>query len=198
MLLPTCGWIFSFSQEAGSRTASLKRSNQVKGLRHSRSVSCSMRLFNIFESTLPLPSADMDVSQILFLLTGNYSSIHAMSQSTAGILMTSCPPRECSFWLWLLRCSSSDIETTPMLVHCIVNLGCPGGGGPVSPFRAHTECMLPAERHYKLPWRDTAHVGMWRASLTFCGKSRLRSPRILFKMEISLEYSPSIFGNMTH
>lgn len=27
-------------QEAGSRTASLKRSNQVRGLRHSRSVSC--------------------------------------------------------------------------------------------------------------------------------------------------------------
>lgn len=61
ILLPTCGWIFSFSQEAGSRTASLKRSNQVKGLRHSRSVSCSMRHFNILESTLPLPSADMDV-----------------------------------------------------------------------------------------------------------------------------------------
>lgn len=39
--VPRCGWIFSSPQEAGSRTASLKRSNQVKGLRHSRSVSYS-------------------------------------------------------------------------------------------------------------------------------------------------------------
>lgn len=42
-LFPTYGWIFSFPQEAGSRTASLKRSNQVRGLRHSRSVSCSVK-----------------------------------------------------------------------------------------------------------------------------------------------------------
>lgn len=48
-LFPTCGWIFSSSQEAGSRTASLKRSNQVKGLRHSRSVSC------LFSETLQYP-----------------------------------------------------------------------------------------------------------------------------------------------
>lgn len=42
-LFPTCGWIFSSSQEAGSRTASLKRSNQVRGLRHSHSVSSSVK-----------------------------------------------------------------------------------------------------------------------------------------------------------
>lgn len=55
-LLTTCGWIFSSPQEAGSRTASLKRSNQVRGLRHSRSVSCPS------EETLEYPRVNSAIA----------------------------------------------------------------------------------------------------------------------------------------
>ncbi|TNN23522.1 Gamma-aminobutyric acid receptor subunit beta-3 [Liparis tanakae] len=47
---------YDAAREAGSRTASLKRSNQVKGLRHSRSVSCP------FSETLRSPRVDSAIA----------------------------------------------------------------------------------------------------------------------------------------
>lgn len=81
-LFPTCGWIFSSPQEAGSRTASLKRSNQVRGLRHSRSVSCSVK----WDSTSwPLPSADMEFYFIFLVYFASIQKIfpHPWNESSS-------------------------------------------------------------------------------------------------------------------
>lgn len=84
-LFTECGWIFSSPQEAGSRTASLKRSNQVKGLRHSRSVSC------LFSETLQSPWVNSAIAIschgcffsifFFFCLDANYFPIHGMNSS---------------------------------------------------------------------------------------------------------------------
>lgn len=89
-LFPTYGWIFSFPQEAGSRTASLKRSNQVRGLRHSRSVSCSV---NWDPSTSPSRHCHQltwtFISFFLFILPQfkNYFPIHGMNQAADTFIM---------------------------------------------------------------------------------------------------------------
>lgn len=94
-------WTFSSSQEAGSRTASLKRSNQVRGLRHSRSVSsCPMKLG--FKSTLPYPSAAMEMNLFLsFLLFRQFLfsiyPIHGMNQVATDIFMTSTSSKQILF-----------------------------------------------------------------------------------------------------
>lgn len=100
-LFPTRCWIFSSPQEAGSRTASLKRSNQVRGLRHSRSVSfCPMRLG--FKSTLPYHQLTWMLIFFFNLFISPISfwkmyTIHGMNQATTDIFMTSASSKEFSF-----------------------------------------------------------------------------------------------------
>lgn len=100
-LFPTCGWIFSSPQEAGSRTASLKRSNQVRGLRHSRSVSCSVKWDS---STSLSPHCHQltwsFISFFLFILPRyeKYFPIHGMNQA-ADIFITLTHSPETPFWI---------------------------------------------------------------------------------------------------
>lgn len=107
-LFTECGWIFSSPQEAGSRTASLKRSNQVKGLRHSRSVSC------LFSETLQSPWVNSAIAischgcffHFLFFFFASTQIISPSMewiQATADIFMTLPYSQENSFRLWLFH-----------------------------------------------------------------------------------------------
>lgn len=186
--MPTCGWICSFSQEAGSRTASLKRSNQVKGLRHSRSVSW------LFSETLQYPWVNSAIAIswqpflkiFFFALMEKHFSIHAMSQSTADIFMTLPYSRECSFWLWLTHCSFPTLKQHSCSIsHCEIDVS------DMNPFLL-SELILNACRLYDIIQSHISYTAFmtcacWdvaNQSVTFSAKSRPRSPRILFKMEV--------------
>lgn len=101
-LFPTCGWIFSFPQEAGSRTASLKRSNQIRGLRHSRSVSCSVK----WDSSASLSHHCHQLTWSFYFISfvcyasiqKKYFPIHGMNQA-ADIFITLTHSPETPFWI---------------------------------------------------------------------------------------------------
>lgn len=115
-LFTKCSWIFSSPQEAGSRTASLKRSNQVKGLRHSRSVSClfSATLQFLPVDSLSLPSARHD-DIFLRSFLAQCCSIYGMKRP-ADIPWHRHNSPENPFWLWHSTLQFSLLLT---LVTCI-------------------------------------------------------------------------------
>lgn len=187
--MPTCGWIFSFSQEAGSRTASLKRSNQVKGLRHSRSVSWS------FSETLQYPwvNSAIAISWHRCFLKFYFALMKNISPSMQWVNR-----QQTSSWHCLvLRSIHFDFDLiiavfSTLKQHSCSTLHCKIGVSDMNLFLL-SELILNACCLYNIikshisytafmKWHT--HVGMWRISLTFSAKSLLRSPRILFKMEV--------------
>lgn len=118
--VPRCGWIFSSPQEAGSRTASLKRSNQVKGLRHSRSVSYSWFFFFYWGSSISSsqlhhrPSENMDQFFLPLCKTSLYPCEENRQQQTS--------PWHLPKWCSCLHCGNRCVQCS--LLQLILSACC--------------------------------------------------------------------------